>query len=61
SQSPDQAVMRQPREQLPGYALWVSWADITASAQACQRYIEIANAKDKRLIDNARARRLRNG
>lgn len=44
-----------------GYALWVSWADITASAQACQRYIEAANARDKRLIANTRARRLRNG
>ncbi|HEV7252129.1 MAG TPA: TIR domain-containing protein [Mesorhizobium sp.] len=44
-----------------GYALWLSWADITASAQACQRYIEAANAKDKRLIDNTRARRLCNG
>lgn len=44
-----------------GYALWVSWADITASAQACQGYIEAANAKDKRLINNARARRIRNG
>jgi hypothetical protein len=44
-----------------GYALWVSWADITASPRACQAYIEAANAKDKRLINNTRARRLRNG
>jgi hypothetical protein len=44
-----------------GYALWVSWSDITASAQACQRWIEAANAKNKRLIDNSRTRRLRNG
>lgn len=44
-----------------GYALWLSWADITANAQVCQRYIEVANAKDKRLIDNSRARRLHNG
>jgi hypothetical protein len=44
-----------------GYALWVSWSDITASAQACQLSIETANGKDKRLIDNSRARRLRNG
>ena len=44
-----------------GYALWLSWADITASAQTCQRYIEAANAKDKRLTANTRARRLRNG
>jgi hypothetical protein len=44
-----------------GYARWVSWADITASAQACQAHIEAANAKDKRLIVNTRDRRLRNG
>lgn len=44
-----------------GYALWLSWADITASTQACQRHIEAVNAKEKQLIDNARARRLRNG
>lgn len=44
-----------------GYALWLSWVDITASAQACQRYIEAANAKSKRLIDNTRVRRQRNG
>lgn len=44
-----------------GYALWLSWAQITASAQACQHYLEAANARDKRLIDNRRARRLRNG
>lgn len=43
------------------YAVWVSWAGITANAQACQRLIEAANAKDRRLIDNARARRLRDG
>lgn len=44
-----------------GYALWVSWAEITESPQACQHYIEAANAREKRLIDNTRARRLRNG
>lgn len=44
-----------------GYALWLSCADITANVQNCRRYIEAANAKDKRLIDNSRARRLRNG
>ena len=44
-----------------GYALWLSWADITANAHVCQRYIEVANSKDKRLIDNSRARRLHNG
>lgn len=44
-----------------GYALWVSWAEITASPQACRYYIEAANSKDKGLINNARARRIRNG
>ena len=44
-----------------GYAVWASWADISASALACQRLIEAANDKDRRLIDNTRARRLRNG
>ena len=44
-----------------GFALWVSWAEITASAQACQRFIEAANARDKRLIANTRVRRLSNG
>ncbi|GAB3588558.1 TIR domain-containing protein [Acetobacter peroxydans] len=44
-----------------GYALWLTWADITRSPQTCQTYIEAANVKNKRLIDNTRARRLRNG
>lgn len=43
-----------------GYALWITWAAITASAQACASYIEQANARDKRLIINTRDRRLRN-
>ena len=44
-----------------GYALWLSWADITASPQACCTYIEQANTKDNRLIVNSRDRLLRNG
>lgn len=44
-----------------GYALWVSWANMTASAPACQGYIEAANARKKDLIENSRALRLRNG
>ena len=44
-----------------GYAVWVSWYDFVASPQACTGYIEQANARDKRLIVNTRARRLRNG
>jgi len=43
-----------------GYALWITWAAITASAQACSNYIEQANAREKRLIVNNRDRRLRN-
>lgn len=44
-----------------GYGVWVTWNEITASPQACQGYIEAANARDKRLIDNTRDRQLRNG
>ena len=44
-----------------GYALWVTWQQITAGTQACTQLIEQANARDKRLIDNSRDRRLRNG
>jgi hypothetical protein len=46
---------------LSGYALWVSWAELTASAQACTNFIEQANARENRLIDNSLERRLRNG
>jgi hypothetical protein len=44
-----------------GYALWLSWQQITAGARACTRFIEQANIRDKRLIVNTRERRLRNG
>lgn len=43
-----------------GYALWVSWQQITSGAQSCTQLIEQANARDKRLIINTRERRLRN-
>lgn len=43
-----------------GYALWITWAAITVSAQACANYIAQANGRDKRLIVNNRDRRLRN-
>lgn len=43
-----------------GYALWLTWAAFTASAQACTGYIEQANARKKNLIVNNRDRRLRN-
>lgn len=44
-----------------GYALWLTWQELTAGTQTCTQYIEQANARDKRLIINTRARRLRNG
>lgn len=44
-----------------GYALWVTWEQITAGAQACTAYIEHANSRDKGLIVNTRERRLGNG
>lgn len=42
------------------FAQWISWTSLVASAQQCTNYIELANAKDKRLIDNSRDGRLRN-
>ncbi len=44
-----------------GYALWLSWGQITANSQQLARYIAKANAKAKNLIVNNRDRRLRNG
>lgn len=44
-----------------GYAVWTSWEEITGSADACRRHIEDANARDRRLINNMRDRKLRNG
>ena len=44
-----------------GYAVWVGWSDFVASPHACTGYIEQANTRDKQLIANTRARRLRNG
>lgn len=44
-----------------GYALWLTWQQITSGAQQCSHLIEHANAFDKRLIVNTRTRRLRNG
>jgi antiphage defense system Thoeris ThsB-like protein len=43
-----------------GYALWLSWQQITASAQTLAQHIAHANRQDKRLIRNNRERRLRN-
>jgi len=44
-----------------GYALWLSWGQITANSQQLARYIAMANVKAKKLIVNNRDRRLRNG
>lgn len=44
-----------------GYALWLSWSQLTGGAQQLADYIEQANARDKSLIVNSRERRLRNG
>ena len=43
-----------------GYALWTTWAQITASSQACTGCIEQANRRDKKFIINMRDRHLRN-
>jgi hypothetical protein len=44
-----------------GYALWLTWEELTSGAHTCSQYIEQANARDKMLIVNTRERRLRNG
>lgn len=44
-----------------GYAVWVSWEEITMSVQSLQYYIESANGKSKGLIRNNRELRKRNG
>lgn len=44
-----------------GYAVWTSWANITGNIATCTGLIEEANARNHRLIDNSRARRVRNG
>lgn len=44
-----------------GYALWLQWAHLNGGANFLSQQIEIANAKDARLINNSRALRRRNG
>lgn len=44
-----------------GYASWVWWEDFVRSAESVSHWIEEANKRSKRLIDNSRARRIRNG
>jgi MTH538 TIR-like domain (DUF1863) len=43
-----------------GFALWRSWAQITASIAQLQADIGLAKSRDTDLIVNTRARRLRN-
>lgn len=43
-----------------GFALWLSWQDLTSSAAQLERYIAEAKSRSKRLIDNSRDRQLRN-
>jgi hypothetical protein len=44
-----------------GYAVWVSWEEITRGSQVLQQHIELANARSKALIVNNRTLRRRNG
>jgi hypothetical protein len=44
-----------------GFAVWVPWSKFTQSHQSVKDYIEIANSKPLRFIDNSRALRQRNG
>mgnify|MGYP003634992336 FL=1 len=44
-----------------GYAMWLSWDEITKSAEQLQNYINQAKSKNSSLANNTRDRRLRNG
>lgn len=44
-----------------GYAKWVWWEDIIQNPAALLQAIEDANSSPKRLIDNSRVRKYRNG
>ena len=43
-----------------GYALWLTWQQVTANSANLPAYIEQANAQEKRRIVNVEDRRLRN-
>jgi hypothetical protein len=43
-----------------GFAVWITWAQITSTPESCMSYIEQGNQRDKKLIVNTRERRLRN-
>lgn len=44
-----------------GYAVWLSWSQLTASAESFKLYVEIALARSASLIRNQRPMRSRNG
>lgn len=43
-----------------GFALFLSWQELTAGAEQLERYVSTAKSRDRRLIRNSRARQLRN-
>lgn len=43
-----------------GFAPWLSWQEITASASRLQQYVDVAKSRSEKLINNSRERRLRN-
>ena len=43
-----------------GYALWLTWQEITASADQLERFVADAKSRSTKLIVNTRERRLRN-
>lgn len=43
-----------------GYALWISWQELTSSSAQLERYIAEAKSRNVQLIVNGRERRLRN-
>jgi len=43
-----------------GFALWLSWPEVTVGAAQLQRYVDDAKSRSTQLIVNSRERRLRN-
>jgi hypothetical protein len=43
-----------------GFALFLSWQELTTSAAQLERYVNDAKSRDRRLINNSRARQLHN-
>jgi hypothetical protein len=44
-----------------GFALWLTWEQITSSTAQLGQYIAEAKSRSATLIDNSRPRRVRNG